>query len=141
VHDEKMTESNSLKSAEAIERPSSESKDAQTALEAQEAPPSAHDPSVFPEGGEKAWLTVAGAAACLFTSFGWVNCVGIFEEYYQENQLKEYSHAQIAWIPALQSMYSRSRYVVDIFRPQLLIAIFISLLHVLCWLDGWQDLR
>ena len=42
------------------------------------------DPSQFPDGGAKAWLTVAGASACLFVSFGWINCVGIFQNYYQE---------------------------------------------------------
>ena len=62
------------------------------------------DPKVFPEGGAQAWLTVAGSSACLFVSFGWVNCVGVFQEYYQTHQLKEYSASDIAWIPALQSM-------------------------------------
>ena len=61
------------------------------------------DPKSFPEGGAKAWLTVAGASACLFVSFGWVNCVGIFQEYYQSHQLKEYTASDISWIPALQS--------------------------------------
>ncbi len=70
-----------------------------------EAPPSnaGIDPASFPDGGAKAWLTVAGASACLFVSFGWVNCIGVFQEYYQSNQLKEYSTSAIAWIPALQS--------------------------------------
>jgi hypothetical protein len=70
-----------------------------------EAPPSnaGIDPASFPDGGAKAWLAVAGASACLFVSFGWVNCIGVFQEYYQSNQLKEYSTSAIAWIPALQS--------------------------------------
>ena len=62
------------------------------------------DPKAFPEGGTQAWLTVAGSSACLFVSFGWVNCVGVFQEYYQTHQLKEYSASDVAWIPALQSM-------------------------------------
>lgn len=37
------------------------------------------DPSSFPDGGAKAWLTVAGGACCLFVSFGWINCVGVFQ--------------------------------------------------------------
>lgn len=56
----------------------------------------------YPEGGAKAWLTVSGASASLFVSFGWVNCVGIFQDYYQENQLRDYTPSEIAWIPALQ---------------------------------------
>lgn len=64
------------------------------------------DPKSFPDGGTKAWLTVAGSSACLFVSFGWVNCVGIFQEYYQTHQLKAYTASEIAWIPALQSRSS-----------------------------------
>lgn len=67
------------------------------------ASPAGFDKSAFPEGGAKAWLTVSGASACLFVSFGWVNCVGIFQDYYQENQLRDYTPSEIAWIPALQS--------------------------------------
>lgn len=63
------------------------------------------DPTSFPEGGTKAWLTVAGAAACLFVSFGWVNCVGIFQDYYETHQLKAYTPSEVAWIPALQGMF------------------------------------
>lgn len=61
------------------------------------------DPKSFPDGGAKAWLTIAGSSACLFVSFGWINCVGVFQEYYQTNQLKDYTASEIAWIPALQS--------------------------------------
>jgi hypothetical protein len=60
------------------------------------------DPSDFPEGGARAWLTVAGASACLFVSFGWVNCIGVFQEYYQSHQLKQYTASEVAWIPSLQ---------------------------------------
>ena len=83
------------------------------AEKAEKPPPNAWmDPKSFPEGGAKAWLTVAGASACLFVSFGWVNCVGIFQDYYQTHQLKEYSASNIAWIPALQSKSSSSYYPV-----------------------------
>ena len=68
------------------------------------APNAWMNPEAFPDGGATAWLTVAGASACLFVSFGWVNCVGIFQDYYQNNQLKSYTPSDIAWIPALQGM-------------------------------------
>lgn len=68
------------------------------------------DPKSFPDGGAKAWLTVIGSSACLFVSFGWVNCVGVFQEYYQTNQLKDYTASDISWIPALQSRPSSSYY-------------------------------
>ncbi|KAG8527857.1 uncharacterized protein KY384_006773 [Bacidia gigantensis] len=60
------------------------------------------DPKSFPDGGTQAWLTVAGSAACLFVSFGWINAIGIFQEYYQSHQLKQYTPSVVAWIPALQ---------------------------------------
>ncbi|KAL1974653.1 hypothetical protein VTN31DRAFT_4857 [Thermomyces dupontii] len=63
------------------------------------------DPKVFPEGGTAAWLTVAGSSACLFVSFGWVNCVGVFQDYYQLHQLKDYTASEIAWIPSLQIFF------------------------------------
>ena len=66
------------------------------------------DPKSFPDGGKKAWLTVLGSSACMFVSFGWVNCVGVFQEYYQANQLKAYTASDISWIPALQSRSSAS---------------------------------
>lgn len=43
------------------------------------APVSLSDPNSYPEGGSEAWLTVAGCSACLFVSFGWVNCIGVFQ--------------------------------------------------------------
>ena len=61
------------------------------------------DPTAFPDGGTKAWLSVAGASACLFVSFGWINCIGVFQEYYSTHQLQQYNASEIAWIPALQS--------------------------------------
>lgn len=63
------------------------------------------DPKAFPDGGATAWLTVAGAAACLFVSFGWINCVGVFQEYYGSHQLRQYTASEIAWIPALQIFF------------------------------------
>jgi hypothetical protein len=40
------------------------------------------DPSSFPDGGAPAWLTVAAASACFFVSWGWINCIGVFQEYF-----------------------------------------------------------
>ncbi|KAH9210136.1 major facilitator superfamily transporter [Leptodontidium sp. 2 PMI_412] len=59
----------------------------------------------YPEGGPTAWLAVAGATACLFVSFGWVNVIGVFQEYYQSHQLRDYSPSDIAWIPSLQIFF------------------------------------
>lgn len=102
------------------ERQSKEASDAEPEdVEKAEKPPQNPwmDPKSFPDGGAKAWLTVAGASACLFVSFGWVNCVGIFQEYYQSNQLKDYTASDISWIPALQS--TSSLVAVSIFLTML----------------------
>ncbi|EKD14231.1 hypothetical protein MBM_07461 [Drepanopeziza brunnea f. sp. 'multigermtubi' MB_m1] len=34
--------------------------------------------------------------------FGWINCIGVFQEYYQESLLLGYSSSTISWIPSLQ---------------------------------------
>ncbi|KAK2814704.1 hypothetical protein FQN49_008099 [Arthroderma sp. PD_2] len=59
----------------------------------------------YPEGGVAGWLTVAGASASLFVSFGWVNCVGIFQSYYHTHQLKAYTESEVAWISSLQVFF------------------------------------
>lgn len=59
-------------------------------------------PSQFPDGGKDAWLCLAGAFCCLFCSFGWLNCLGVFQNYYQLNQLRDYSPSAISWISSIQ---------------------------------------
>lgn len=66
------------------------------------AAPSPMDPSQFPDGGMKAWLTVIGSFCCLFVSFGWINSIGVFQQYYQTHQLSNLSASTIAWIPGLE---------------------------------------
>lgn len=79
-------------------------------------------PSAPPDGGFQAWLAVAGGFCTGFASFGWINCtnssmskhcyptansislgIGIFQNYYQDNQLKSYSSSTISWIPSTES--------------------------------------
>ncbi|CAG8026500.1 unnamed protein product [Penicillium olsonii] len=52
--------------------------------------------------GLRAWTVVIGAWCCLFCAFGWVNAIGIFQEYYQNNQLSTYSASSISWILSLE---------------------------------------
>ena len=59
-------------------------------------------PSQFPDGGKDAWLCLLGGFCCLFCSFGWLNCLGVFQNYYQFNQLRDYSPSTIAWIASLE---------------------------------------
>lgn len=62
-----------------------------------------HSPADFPDGGLQAWLVVFGGWCGLFVSFGWINCIGVFQEYYQEHQLSAYSPSDVAWIPSLEA--------------------------------------
>ncbi|KAM7222955.1 MFS general substrate transporter [Rhypophila decipiens] len=61
--------------------------------------------SQIPDGGRQAWLVVLGAWCVSFCSYGWINSIGTFQEYYQSGPLKEYSVSQISWIPSLQIFF------------------------------------
>ena len=60
------------------------------------------NPADFPDGGLEAWTVTLGGWCCLFCSFGWINCVGIFQDYYQTHQLQSYNPSTVAWIPSLE---------------------------------------
>ena len=55
-----------------------------------------------PEGGTKAYLSLIGASTAMFVSFGWVNCIALFQAEYETNQLKQYSSSTISWIPSME---------------------------------------
>jgi MFS family permease len=67
-----------------------------------QSPANPYHPSQFPDGGKSAYLCLLGGFCCLFCSFGWLNCLGVFQNYYQMNQLRDYSPSTIAWIPSIQ---------------------------------------
>lgn len=60
------------------------------------------DPSDFPDGGWKAWSVVLGAWSCLFCSFGWVNSIGLFQTFYQDELFPSYSPSSVAWITSVE---------------------------------------
>ncbi|KAI0097353.1 major facilitator superfamily domain-containing protein [Nemania sp. FL0031] len=71
---------------------------------AQDGPaPVGPDPDDFPDGGFHAWLCIAGGFCTVFSSFGWVNCIGVFQDYYQTHQLAAYTPSDVAWIPGTES--------------------------------------
>jgi hypothetical protein len=94
-------------------------------IEKNDAIPRGQDPSVFPDGGFEAWFAVAGGFCTIFASFGWINCmfrlwiescsllrikytnrssgIGIFQDYYETNQLKAYNPSTVSWIPSTES--------------------------------------
>ncbi|KAJ3740923.1 MFS general substrate transporter [Lentinula detonsa] len=55
-----------------------------------------------PDGGLQAWLVVVGAMCSTFSTFGYVNAWGVFQEYYQQNVLLHSSPSDIAWIGSIQ---------------------------------------
>lgn len=56
----------------------------------------------FPDGGLEAWLVVAGGFCALFSTFGLVNCVGVFVKYYAEGPLESYGASTVSWITSIQ---------------------------------------
>ncbi|EFR00365.1 monocarboxylate transporter [Nannizzia gypsea CBS 118893] len=59
-------------------------------------------PADCTDRGVRAWTVVAGAWCCIFCGFGWVNAIGVFQEYYQTHQLQSYSTSSISWILSLE---------------------------------------
>lgn len=65
--------------------------------------PKGADPADFPDGGLAPWTVVLGGWCCQFCSFGWIACIGVFQNYYEQNQLRNYSPSVVAWIPSLET--------------------------------------
>ncbi|THZ73711.1 monocarboxylate permease-like protein [Aureobasidium pullulans] len=91
-------------------------------------------PPEAPEGGTKAFLSLLGGSLGLFISFGWVNCIAVFQAEYETNQLKSYPSSDISWITSSEFFFMLfasplSGYFFDNYGPRL--PIFIGgLLHV-----------
>ncbi|KAG9231434.1 major facilitator superfamily domain-containing protein [Amylocarpus encephaloides] len=66
------------------------------------AKPGGVNPADFPDGGLEAWLVVAGGWCAMFVSFGWINCIGVFQDYYEKTYLSQYSSSTISWIPSME---------------------------------------
>ncbi|KAK7915045.1 major facilitator superfamily transporter [Apiospora marii] len=92
------------------------------------------DEDETPDGGAKAWLMILGAWCCSFCSYGWLNSVGIFQQYYETGPLSDYSPSTIAWITSLQIFFLSFLGPVigrlnDTYGPRVLVAVG-SFLHV-----------
>lgn len=64
--------------------------------------PFASDPADIPDGGLKAWSVIVGVWCCQFTGFGWINSIGVFQNQYQNDQLRAYSPSTVAWITSVE---------------------------------------
>ncbi|KAL9082942.1 MAG: hypothetical protein Q9165_008723 [Trypethelium subeluteriae] len=54
------------------------------------------------DGGFHAWLVCFGVWCAFTSSFGWLNSVGVFQDYYQKHFLQNYSNLDISWISSVQ---------------------------------------
>ena len=55
----------------------------------------------FPEGGTQAWLVILGSFCIICGTFGLISSVGLFQSYWQANQLSAYSTRDLGWIGAV----------------------------------------
>lgn len=90
-------------------KPSEKSGNAVEAASATNTPVPAPQPTAasnpadeFPEGGRDAWMTVFGGWLALFCTFGLINCVGVFQNYYTTVYLADYEISTISWITSVQ---------------------------------------
>lgn len=105
----------------------------------------APDPAEYPDGGIQAWTVVFGAWCCLFVSQGWNNCIGIFQDYYQGNQLRYYAPSTVAWISSTETfmIFAGAPFFGKIFdnygpRPLLLFGLVFHVLGLMMTSLGTQ---
>ncbi|KAJ7127972.1 MFS general substrate transporter [Mycena epipterygia] len=75
----------------------------ETSTEAENA--SSHTPDDFmavPDGGLKAWTTIAGAWLVLFATLGYLHSFGVYEQFYVVEYLPNFSTSSISWIGSFQ---------------------------------------
>ncbi|KKY15010.1 putative monocarboxylate transporter [Diplodia seriata] len=77
----------------------------QTKEEQSQDEPQPQQTSQPPDGGLKAWLCVLGCGACYFCSYGWINTLSVFQEYYKNVALSSYSSLDVGWIATLQNFF------------------------------------
>ncbi|KIK51630.1 hypothetical protein GYMLUDRAFT_50448 [Collybiopsis luxurians FD-317 M1] len=91
--------------------------------------PNVEEPVSYPDGGSRAWLVVLGTFFSAFASFGYVNAWGVFQAYYEETALEQYSPSTIAWIGSVQyalvlfpALFSGRLFDLGIFKLPFLVA-------------------
>ncbi|KAF7532075.1 hypothetical protein G7054_g8285 [Neopestalotiopsis clavispora] len=55
-----------------------------------------------PDGGLDAWLQVLSAWCVIFSTFGLVNCFGVYQTYYEQVLLPTSSSSSISWVGSIQ---------------------------------------
>ncbi|KAK7203247.1 major facilitator superfamily domain-containing protein [Myxozyma melibiosi] len=72
-------------------------------LEVEDSPQLLPHEKCPPDQGLRAWLCVFGSFCGVMGSFGYTNIMGVFQQYYEVNQLASYSPSTISWITSLQT--------------------------------------
>ncbi|EIW74580.1 MFS general substrate transporter [Coniophora puteana RWD-64-598 SS2] len=62
-------------------------------------------PNLPPEGGLTGWLTVLGGFFITFCSFGTAQSFGVYQDYYAQTLLPNYSLSDISWIGSAQLFF------------------------------------
>ncbi|KAF7348859.1 hypothetical protein MVEN_01406000 [Mycena venus] len=58
---------------------------------------------IFPEGGLRAWATVAGAVIVQFCGFGYITSYGVYQDFYTRDYLTQSSSSAISWIGSISA--------------------------------------
>ncbi|KAK2812412.1 hypothetical protein FQN50_001413 [Emmonsiellopsis sp. PD_5] len=100
-----------------------------------------------PDGGVRAWLVVAGAASIYFSTLGYANSFGVFQEYYMTHQLRGQSPDRISWIGSLAVFLHLSmgaiagplfdRFGAWVIRPAAVLYVIAIMMTSLCK-EYWQ---
>ncbi|KAF7349614.1 MFS general substrate transporter [Mycena sanguinolenta] len=58
---------------------------------------------MFPDGGLRAWATVAGAFLIQFCGFGYTTSFGVYQDFYTRDYLAQSSSSAISWIGSINA--------------------------------------
>ncbi|RAK82803.1 MCT family MFS transporter [Aspergillus fijiensis CBS 313.89] len=113
----------------------------------EKAAPTPAEHEAAPDGGSQAWLVAAGGACIMFSCLGFANSFGVFQEYYEANQLRVESSSKISWIGSLCTFLQFAagglggplfdRYGTWVIRPAAVVYIFAMMMTSLCS-EYWQ---
>ncbi|KXJ87990.1 major facilitator superfamily domain-containing protein [Microdochium bolleyi] len=127
-------------SGEGQPEPPATTKEHAPALPEEAGPDADHD--VAPEGGAQAWLVAAGGAAIFFSTLGFGNSFGAFQEYYMTKLMVGESASSVSWIGSLASFLQFfagmlggplfDRYGSGVIRPASFAFVFAMMMLSLC---------
>ncbi|KAL2835315.1 major facilitator superfamily domain-containing protein [Aspergillus pseudoustus] len=101
-----------------------------------------HGLADFPDGGSRAWGVALGNSGVMFCTLGYINSWGVYQAYYQENQLHDQNQSAISWIGSLQTFFLFAaslvggplfdRYGAKVIYPPAVIYVFTIFMTSIC---------